>query len=110
MAKHRLFIRSRKVEVAREFHGGAGPWENPHVMKTTEIVTSGQDALAKQLLQKAKIDFQLVDLSKGIGASVAARLRGISETPTLRVENGSIKVYVGMEAIAKYIDKLQAPV
>ena len=102
-----LFVKSLKVETGREFHASAGPFENAHTMRTSENRTSVQDGLAKRLLENAKIEFDLVDLSKGVLTNFAARFHGIRETPTLRVEKGTIRLHRGVKAISKYVDETQ---
>ena len=107
MKRPELFVKSMKVETGREFHASAGPFENAHTMRTREIRTSAQDGFAKRLLENAKIEFDLVDLSKGVWTGFSARIRGIRETPTLKVENGTVRLYRGVKGISKYVDDAQ---
>ncbi len=93
-----------KVETGTEFHASAGPWENAHTVRTVSVQSSEQDELAKRLLQKANVSYELVDLSKGFRTELRARLHGVKDTPTLWVETGPVKVYAGVKAIMQYLE------
>jgi glutaredoxin len=62
-----------------------------------------QDALAKDLLRKSGLKFDLVDLSNGIGTRLGARLKGVRQTPTLIDGNSPSRSYIGIREISRYI-------
>ncbi len=69
----------------------------------TRISLSQQDAVAKDILRKAGIQFDVVDLSSGVRVRLLARLRGVRGTPTVLVDGGSTRRYEGTKATARFI-------
>ena len=59
--------------------------------------------MVKDLLKKSGIDFETVDLSKGLRTRISAKLQHVSETPTLIVESSPPKRYEGVKAITQYL-------
>ncbi len=62
--------------------------------------------MAKEILTKSKMPFEVVDLSDR-GTGLVARIRGVKDTPTLIVEGGSRGKYEGVRAIQEYVSKRQ---
>jgi hypothetical protein len=54
------------------------------------------------------LQYDLIDLSKGVRARLKGTLRGIKETPTLLVENSPPRRYVGFKEISQYLRDLQS--
>ena len=90
MARPRLFVRSEKANVVVGYNAGSY-YTKAHSLAKTEYKLSPMDAQAKDILTKRGIDFDLVDLSRGLKAGLIAKARGTGETPTLQVETGPIK-------------------
>ncbi len=104
MARPRLFVRSTKANVVVGYNAGSY-YTKAHSLTKTEYKLSPMDGQAKDILTKKGIDFELVDLSRGLKASLIARVRGIGETPTLQVETGPIKGIVGLKAISDWLGR-----
>lgn len=109
-----LFVRSVRVDKAGTVFGAkTHSWPSLYGYyrgntehtdpTTTSISFSQQDEVAIGLLRKAGVSFDMVDLSSGVRARLSARPRGVRETPTLLVENGSPRRYEGAKAIAKFV-------
>ena len=104
MALNRLFVRSKKTDIVIGSHHGSY-YTRAHSQTKTEFTLLTQDAQAKDFLMKSGVDFDLVDLSKGAKARIVARIRGVRETPTLEVRQGSVKRYVGLKSISEYLSE-----
>lgn len=85
---------------------GAGPQRLPG--KSVQVISSKEDSMVKDLLKKSGIDFETVDLSRGLRTRISARLQHVSETPTLIVENNPPKRYEGVKAITQYLVETRA--
>ena len=106
MARPRLFVRSKKADiVSGSTHGSY--YTSQFSLKKTEFSLLPHDSQAKDLLTKNGIRFDLVDLSKGMKAGLVAKLRRIKETPTLEVEQSSVRRYVGLKAISGYVSEVR---
>ena len=64
---------------------------------------SKEDESARDLLRRSGISFELVDLSRGIGPNLRAKLKGISQTPALFDGNKPPGLFVGVNEITRYI-------
>ena len=93
MARPRLFVRSKEANLVVGYS-----------FTKTEYKLSPMDEQAKDILTKKAIDFELVDLSRGLKAGLIAKVRGIGETPTLQVETGPVRRHVGLKAITDWLD------
>ncbi len=82
---------------------GTGPQRLPG--KTTHIVFSKNDALARDMLKKSSAQFELVDLSGGFRGKLSAKLQHVKETPTLIVESNPPERYEGVTSISQYLAK-----
>jgi glutaredoxin len=112
MGKAKLFVRSIKVNTPGADHIPGDYYRSlpaPTTVSKTEIIASQQDKEAKQVMKRSGIPFELVDLSKGRRAMLMARFQGVKETPALRIENESAKLYVGVNAITNYLRDNQLP-
>lgn len=110
MACAKLFIRSERLPVVRyemPNTAGGGHWcSAANRVQSTIVSLTPQDRLAKEILTKSKILFEVVDLS-GRGRGLAARIRRVKETPTLIVEGSSRRKYEGVQAIQEYLSRGQ---
>ncbi len=80
MARPRLFVRSKKANVVVGYNAGSY-YTKAHSLTKTEYKLPPMDAQAKDILTKKGIDFELVDLSRGLKVGLIAKVRGIGETP-----------------------------
>jgi glutaredoxin len=87
--------------------GSAGHTTSEYVDGTTLTMLSQHEAHARDLLKRAGIKFELIDLSDGIGPELTARLKGIRQTPTLLDGRKRSRPYVGIERIRQYIAENQ---
>lgn len=107
MARARLYVKSKRTTVVT----GHVIIETIGAAHTTSEYSEGsilaklprQDALAKDLLKKSGLKFDLVDLSNGIGTRLGARLKGVTQTPTLIDGNSPSRSYIGVREISRYI-------
>src|SRR5437867_6546806 len=67
-----------------------------------------EDAKAKADLRREGIEFETIDLSKTIRERSQHRFGEIRVTPTLLDEHNPEKMYVGTQAITKYIEETRA--
>ena len=74
-------------------------------MSKTQFSLTPQDAQAKDFLKKSGVEFDLIDLSKGMRVKIRARLRGVTETPTVLDENSPSRRYVGLTGISRYVSE-----
>jgi glutaredoxin len=110
MTRVKLFIRSERLPVVRyEMPNttGGGHWcSAANRVQSTVTSLAPQDRLAKEILTKSKIQFEVVDLSDR-GRELVARIRGVKDTPTIIVEGSSRRKYEGVRAIHEYVSKGQ---
>src|SRR5438093_295602 len=71
----RLFVRSKKANLVVGYNAGSY-YTKAHSLTKTEYKPSPMDAQAKDVLTKKGIDFELVDLSRGLKAGLIAKVRG----------------------------------
>ena len=109
MSRARLFVRSKKEDTVVGFNAGSY-YTRAHSLTKTEFSLPPQDAQAKDYLTKNGVDFDLVDLSKGMKSGLIARIRGVKETPTLQVGKGHVKRYVGLKAISDFVGETRSQV
>ncbi len=107
MRRARLFVRSKRTtgitgRVSVESIGAAHTTTD-YSEGSTYATLPPEDARAVSILKGSGVEFEQVDLSKGARGELAARYRGVSETPTLLGENTSMKSYVGAKAISRYV-------
>jgi hypothetical protein len=111
MAQPRLYVKTKRtrvitghvsVEIIGQVHTTSEYTEGSTLAKLSQ-----DDALAKDLLRKARLRFDLVDLSDGIGTRLAARLNGVTQTPTLLDRNSPSKLHIGLKEISRYISSNQ---
>ena len=70
---------------------------------TTSVKLSEQDAYAQEILRRSGLDFEVVDISKGVRSRLGARFKGVKRTPTLLDENTNPRAYTGVKEISQYI-------
>jgi hypothetical protein len=104
MARAKLFVKSKKVDIVTGFNPGSY-YTRAHSLSKTQFDLPPQDAQAKDFLKKSGVEFDLVDLSKGTRVKIMARLRGVTETPTLLDESSSSRRYVGLTGISRYVSE-----
>lgn len=108
MARPRLFVKSKTVNAITGHVNmetmGAVYWNTTYAEGSTLYRDSDEDFRAKDILKRSGIEFDLVDLSRGIKTNLFARIRGVKETPTLEVGESSGKRYVGLKAISDYVN------
>ncbi len=106
MARAKLFIKSEKLEVVRYEMPNSGHWcSAANRVQSTIANLSPQDRLAKEILSRSNMQFEIVDLSATGG--VRAWLRGVKNTPTLIVEGDTSRKYEGVKAISQYVSQGQ---
>lgn len=71
---------------------------------STSVKLSEQDAYANEMLRRSGIDFEVVDISKGVGSRLGAWFKGIKRTPTLLDGNTIPTSYTGVKEISQYIN------
>ena len=107
MTRTRLFVKSKKTTRITGYVSvesiGAAHTATDYAEGSEVLSFSPDDAWAKNSLAKLGIQFDLVDLSKGIGNRLKGTLRGIHETPTLMIESSPSKRYVGAKEISLYL-------
>ena len=110
MARVKLFIRSERLPVVRyemPNTAGGGHWcSAANRVQSTITSLAPQDRLAKEIVTRSKMPFEVVDLSDR-GTGLVARIRGVKYTPTLIVEGSSRRKYEGVKAIQEYVSKGQ---
>jgi hypothetical protein len=62
-----------------------------------------EDEYARDLVMRSGIEYDLVDLSKGIGTRLLAKLQGVSQTPALVDGSESSRLLVGVNEISRYV-------
>lgn len=107
MVSVRLYVKSNRTtlitsRVSVETMGG-GHTTADYSEGSTLVRYSPDEELARLLLKRSRVDFEIVDLSKNVGTKLLARLKGITRTPTLAEENGSGRRFVGIKEIQKFL-------
>lgn len=70
---------------------------------STVIKYSPEDLYAKAVLKRSGLDFEIADISKGILTRLQAKVKGITQTPTLIAGNDSQRRFVGIKEIQKFL-------
>ena len=108
MARTRLYVRSKRTTIVTGHVSvetiGTNHTTSEYAEGSTYASLSPQDASARDLLRKSAVKFDLVDISKGIGPRLSARLKGVKQTPTLLDGNNPQKLYAGVKEISQYIE------
>ena len=109
MARARLFVKSKSVTVITGHVNmetmGAVYWNTEYAEGSTLQRFSNEDIRARDILRRSGIEFDLVDLSKGVKTSLVARIHGVKETPTLEIRESALKRCVGLKAISDYVNE-----
>ena len=85
-----------------EAMGAAGHTTAEYTEGSVQVKLTNDDQLAKDLLKRAGLDYDLADLSKGIGLRLRARLIGVKQTPTLVDGSKPRQFYVGISEISQF--------
>lgn len=113
MNRVRLYVRSKRstvitghvsVESFGVDHATSEYAEGSILAKLSE-----EDEYARKLLRSSGVSFELVDLSKGIGRKLRARLKGIRRTPALFDEHNPPGMFLGINEIVRYVKELPTP-
>lgn len=113
MNQARLYVRSKRstvitghvsMESFGSVHTTSDYAEGSTLAKLSEV-----DEYARNLLRRSGVSFELVDLSKGIGPKLRARLRGIRLTPALVDENKPPGIFFGVNGIVQYVNERANP-
>ena len=104
MARVQLYVRSKRATMITRhaFSHGMGNAQS-YQEGSTVAKLPREDAYARDLLKSSGVDFELVDLSAGIGPRLRARLQGVRQTPTLLDRDRSPQLYAGMKEISDYV-------
>jgi hypothetical protein len=102
-----LYVKSEKISTVHYSEGVAGhPCTAAY--RATSIVPcyKQQDQEAIDLLEKARIAYERVDLSsQNVTTRLKAKIMGLNETPTLIFHDRKIK---GLENIRRVLQKVEA--
>ena len=107
MDRPRLYIRSKRTtvftaHVSMEAMGAAGHTTGEYTEGSVQVKLNKEDQLAKDLLKRSGLDYDLADLSKGLGLKLRARLIGVKQTPTLVDGSNPRQFYVGINEISQF--------
>jgi hypothetical protein len=91
----RLFVKSSRVSATTGHTSKEG---------RGEYTLAPEDAKAKDRLIREGINFETVDISKGIWPRIQAGLKRITETPTLVDEGPPVRRFVGTIGIFEYVE------
>jgi glutaredoxin len=102
-----LYVKSEKILTVQYREGLAGhPCTAAYRATSTVPCFKQQDQEAIDLLEKAGIAYERVDLSnRDFTTQLKARITGLNETPTLIFHNKKIK---GLENIRRVLQKIEA--
>ena len=107
MVQARLFIKSKRTTMVTGNVSvesmGAVHWTTDYAEGSTISNLSQEDAMAKNMLRQSGLQFDLVDLSKGVRAKFKGTMSDIKQTPTLLVETSPTRRYVGFKEISRYL-------
>ena len=107
MARARLYVESERASMVTGHVGmetiGAAHTTAEYAEGSTLTKLPRQDELARDLLRKSGLKFDLIDLSNGFRTRLWARLKGVRKTPTLLDGNSPKRTYVGVGEIFNYI-------
>ena len=107
MSRAKLFVKSKRTawitgHVSVESMGAAHTTTD-YAEGSTVVSLSQDDAWANNLLKRAGLQFDLIDLSRGIGTRLKGTLNRINKTPTLIVESRPSKRYIGVREISQFL-------